>query len=179
MNEQDICDCQDPLCDYGGIEHLLIENSDKHNYSRKLNRCELCGKSPLVSYSKAPTYMCSSCAKGLANFKFNLNNLYNALSYLCKTIETKIYSYSFGPKEKSRIYKDLLHKQGGRCAICNIWWKDIKNERKMHTDHSHITGYIRGLLCINCNMALGYFKDSTEAIANAINNLDELMPYQD
>jgi hypothetical protein len=53
------------------------------------------------------------------------------------------------------------------------------HNKEEHTDHSHITGYVRGLLCINCNMALGYFKDSTEAIANAINNLDELMPYKD
>lgn len=34
-------------------------------------------------------------------------------------------------------------------------------------DHDHATGKIRGLLCDNCNKALGHLKDSIE-IANCV-----------
>lgn len=60
---------------------------------------------------------------------------------------------------------DLLYKsQGGCCAICGIHEKDLpfKNGKKqrLHVDHCHTTGKIRGLLCGPHNMALGGFSDS-------------------
>ena len=55
-------------------------------------------------------------------------------------------------------YYDLYEKQGGRCAGCGR----ITGEAgwKLSVDHDHITGRIRGLLCVDCNLAVGSAKDS-------------------
>jgi hypothetical protein len=38
-------------------------------------------------------------------------------------------------------------------------------------DHSHRTGKVRGLLCIECNTGLGRFEDKLQILINAIHYL--------
>jgi recombination endonuclease VII len=58
-------------------------------------------------------------------------------------------------------YDDLLANQGGRCAICgNPPSGQGTSMARLHIDHDHDTGRIRGLLCGRCNPGLGYFLDS-------------------
>jgi len=45
------------------------------------------------------------------------------------------------------------------CAICSMVFK---SESEKHGDHNHKTGDWRGVLCNNCNAAIGMFKDSPE-----------------
>ena len=47
-------------------------------------------------------------------------------------------------------YETLLEGQGGGCAICGATPKT----RRLHVDHDHKTGQVRGLLCFRCNNAL-------------------------
>lgn len=63
-------------------------------------------------------------------------------------------------------YDHLLHIQGGLCAICLQ-----ESKTKLHVDHCHNTGKVRGLLCGNCNRALGLFKDNVLYLENAKNYL--------
>lgn len=63
-------------------------------------------------------------------------------------------------------HDDMLRKQRSRCAICRK--KFLKTP---HIDHSHKTGENRGLLCQDCNLGLGRFKDSITSLRNAINYL--------
>lgn len=49
----------------------------------------------------------------------------------------------------------LLEDQDWACAIC---WLDLLIDNT-HVDHDHQTGSVRGLLCTNCNLALGHFRD--------------------
>lgn len=46
-------------------------------------------------------------------------------------------------------YNKLLKEQDHRCYICNKHENEFK--KKLHVDHNHSTGEIRGLLCYNCN----------------------------
>lgn len=47
-------------------------------------------------------------------------------------------------------YERLLAAQGGGCAICGATPKT----RRLHVDHDHKTGAVRGLLCYRCNRFL-------------------------
>ena len=44
-------------------------------------------------------------------------------------------------------YEDLLQRQDGHCALC----ERQPGQRRLHVDHDHVTGMIRGLLCPKCN----------------------------
>lgn len=47
-------------------------------------------------------------------------------------------------------YARMLAAQGGGCAICGAKPKT----RRLHVDHDHASGKVRGLLCHRCNRAL-------------------------
>lgn len=61
----------------------------------------------------------------------------------------------------------LLASQGGRCAACRDVLS-VETAHGSHLDHNHETGKVRGFLCKNCNVALGFAKDSPERLRNLI-----------
>jgi hypothetical protein len=63
--------------------------------------------------------------------------------------------YGISPED----YNHLFELQGGCCAICGI--PQLELDKRLHVDHNHISGEIRGLLCTNCNVALGQLKTDT------------------
>ena len=67
-------------------------------------------------------------------------------------------------------YDNLLEKQGGVCKICG---KLNVSGQRLSVDHSHKTGKVRGLLCINCNLALGYLQDNSELAMKVVLYLQE------
>ena len=66
-------------------------------------------------------------------------------------------------------YNNLWVAQDGRCACCGKHQSEFK--RRLHVDHCHKNGKIRGLLCTRCNPGLGYFDDSIERLELAIKYL--------
>jgi|TARA_B100000287_G_scaffold379137_1_gene382045 hypothetical protein len=54
-------------------------------------------------------------------------------------------------------YLALKKKQKYKCAIC---FEPETEEKRLHVDHSHVTGLVRGLLCNLCNKSLGMLLDS-------------------
>lgn len=64
-------------------------------------------------------------------------------------------------------YARLLAAQGGTCAICRE--PNIRHgQKRLHVDHDHETGCIRGLLCYKCNVGLGNFNDNSFRLEAAI-----------
>jgi hypothetical protein len=63
----------------------------------------------------------------------------------------------------------MLAQQGGRCAVCGT---DKPGCRQgWATDHDHVTGRVRGVLCHGCNIGLGAFADSITRLQQAIRYL--------
>ena len=59
-------------------------------------------------------------------------------------------------------YELMLKGQKFCCAGCGLHQNDL--EKKLNVDHDHATGKVRGLLCGNCNRALGLVKDNFETL---------------
>lgn len=72
-------------------------------------------------------------------------------------------------------YRATLAKQNNVCAICaKPETTQIRNKTiAMPVDHCHTTGKVRGLLCTQCNRALGLFGDDPAALQAAIGYLEK------
>jgi hypothetical protein len=88
--------------------------------------------------------------------------------------------YSLGRKWESvgvdaLKYAEMFKTQNGVCAICKRP-EETKTGRgaikSLAVDHCHGANKVRGLLCANCNRALGLFRDDPELLRRAASYLD-------
>ena len=54
-------------------------------------------------------------------------------------------------------YDRMFLEQRGRCRICGSD-KPGKHKRHFSVDHDHANGRVRGLLCVRCNVGLGWME---------------------
>lgn len=86
---------------------------------------------------------------------------------LKKKSEYKKKLYASRRDHYRRVYEKSVygvHKQQFNydyCAICG-------SKEKLHIDHCHETGNVRGLLCSNCNFGIGNLKDNIDYLKTAI-----------
>lgn len=69
-------------------------------------------------------------------------------------------------------YDRMLVVQGGKCALCFAEPVDEPGKR-LHVDHCHDTGKVRGLLCVACNTGMGKLRDNVEVLKRAIEYLEK------
>lgn len=72
-------------------------------------------------------------------------------------------------------YDTLYLTQDGKCAVCgkdNSGATQGGKRKRMYVDHDHKTGKVRGLLCSNCNMALGFVHDNPELLIKLVEYLN-------
>lgn len=124
--------------------------------------CRYCSTTkPLEAFTKNKSYangystICLHCAK----------------EYQANKRKDKDYVIEQRAKKFNTTYSHLksLYDSTDVCEICGE--KDPR--RSLAVDHCHTTGKVRGLLCDNCNKALGCFKDSISSLENAIRYLKE------
>lgn len=122
--------------------------------SKQCTRCSV--TKPIEEFHKnssgkyGRSQKCAPCARLSTKeyVKANYNKVY-ASKY--KTTETEI----------SRVLSKT------NCEICK---QDLRSIKRV-IDHNHSTNTIRGLLCDNCNKAIGLFRDSPAILENAIKYL--------
>lgn len=69
-------------------------------------------------------------------------------------------------------YDALLATQDNKCAICQVGADE--NGRLLDVDHCHITGEVRGLLCVRCNSTIGKFNDDPVLLRRAVDYLERV-----
>ena len=75
-------------------------------------------------------------------------------------------------------YSWMLEVQGGVCAICGQpetkrGGRNGTSDLQLAVDHDHSTGQIRGLLCSDCNRAIGLLRHDPERLKAAIHYIEE------
>lgn len=106
---------------------------------------------------------CNRCQRVLPREGFNFTG---ARSYpYCRECwsrpaegqEQKDRSYQYHLRRKFSITKEEAAKLAAhkRCDIC----KAPRGKQRFHVDHCHRSGKIRGVLCRECNLALGHVED--------------------
>lgn len=64
--------------------------------------------------------------------------------------------------------EQMLIDQDGSCAICLSPFDAEKRGLGFHVDHCHVSGAVRGLLCSNCNTAIGLLGDDPATLDRAL-----------
>ncbi len=171
---------------YNITEKIFIDKINELN-----QKCEICN----VYYSelhvdhchknnKFRSLLCPFCNRGLGNFQDNLELIEKGLLYLIeyedlkRKIKVKEKQYTYKSKEyKKNIklkshyninleqYYEILKYCNNKCGICG------SKDKRLVIDHYHEVGYIRGILCDNCNLGIGNFCDSFKVFQGAINYL--------
>lgn len=83
-------------------------------------------------------------------------------------------------RERSRRYigltraqvEQMISDQKGCCPICGTDLLEL-DPRRVHVDHDHQTGKIRGVLCGHCNTMLGLARENIDTLKAAIAYLEE------
>ncbi|WP_327307573.1 endonuclease VII domain-containing protein [Streptomyces sp. NBC_01298] len=70
---------------------------------------------------------------------------------------------AYGMTEADR--DEMIAAQGGVCCIC-------LKAPAVHVDHCHATGRVRGVLCFNCNTAIGKLGDDPDAARRVVSYLE-------
>lgn len=104
------------------------------------------------SCSGGRRYECKECCKAA-----NRNRLYDYHKARATQLKCR---FGITPED----YDEMLHKQGGCCAICGGL---NPNGNALSVDHCHETGLIRALLCNYCNAGLGQFRDNPDLMEAA------------
>lgn len=81
----------------------------------------------------------------------------------------KVIEKKLGVTEE--MYNAMFKKQQGKCFICDRHQSELK--RTLAVDHCHITNKIRGLLCGNCNTALGLVKENKQILKKMVSYLNK------
>lgn len=117
---------------------------------------------------------CNNCDefKSLSEFHKQATN-YLGVSSFCKICNSKIHAkyyvdnkdkiirktFEYKKKSKYNLTEEEYHDMIARgCDVCTT------KEGKMCVDHNHETNEVRGVLCHNCNAALGLLKEDENRI---------------
>ena len=137
--------------------------------------CSRCGKTGIFYKDKSKKdglhSICKDChieyrkelhatdseARNRANERSKRYRIDNPVTYkLSITNSTLKNKYGITLDDYNRILKE----QNNSCIVCGA----TPDKQRLHVDHNHITGEVRGLLCQACNVSIGKMKESPELL---------------
>jgi hypothetical protein len=147
-------------------EIRVCQTCGKHFDGRRGNAlfCKLACRPSFVAPAN-PVKRCESCG---VEFRARKRD-----ARFCSVICRPSYQAGVSVKRFERYgwtsahYEMQFAAQRGGCAIC------LKTDQMLYIDHDHRSGKVRGLLCVNCNTALGRFQDSLESLKRAVEYLKQ------
>lgn len=121
--------------------------------------------------------VCIKCKNELPDDQFHKRTYKTGnvgLQSSCKTCSSKQRAKYYKPHDAARRkfklsdeeYTALIEKSQGHCSVCD------RPLTKVCIDHDHKTGRVRGVLCNNCNTALGLVGDNTATLSKLIQWLE-------
>lgn len=141
-----------------------LESAYAEHIQNSLPICNLCNeKKATREMSKSCNTFCKKCSSAKSK-KWAIDNPNVWERQKRKSHLKKKYGITIDDYDK------MVIQQNNSCAICEGVLIDSRGFRP-HVDHCHETGKVRGVLCGDCNKALGMFKDSIERIQKAYNYL--------
>lgn len=124
------------------------------------------------------TKICPACKKELPLSEFHKTK-HKKLGVVsrCKKCR-KQYKYEYILHGKFNItmneYNKMLEEQNGVCGICKKKIEDVSKRRKyLCVDHDHNSMKLRGLLCPQCNKAIGTIDENIDTLKNMISYIKE------
>jgi ribosomal protein S27AE len=124
-------------------------------------------KYPQGSFKDKP---CRTCGETFSPIAPSHLHCSDACSTLAQTNRYLTRTYGITLSD----YEAMLEAQNRLCKLCGGEGFCMANHHKLRlvVDHCHRSGAVRGLLCHNCNRALGLLKDNTQTLLNAIAYLE-------
>jgi Recombination endonuclease VII len=110
---------------------------------------------------------CKACMK---SWKPEVKRAYDRKKYYEHNDEWRNQNYIRRYGISLQEYNAKLEEQNNVCKLC---LSSCTTGRRLAVDHCHTTGKVRGLLCKNCNQALGLFKESADLIEKAADYIKE------
>lgn len=127
--------------------------------------CPKCAREDSLKHyhtNKKPLTLEQKENKKISNLKWK--SIIRDSGFTNQQISTFKHRYKINEEE----LLNFIEKQNNKCAICNT---ELTNEFLI--DHCHTTNKVRGLLCRDCNFAIGLFKDNIKTLENAIQYLSK------
>lgn len=130
-------------------------------HGRSTKQCSRCRKRSRAATQKYRDANRDLCAARTKRWKKNRPEQY-------KQYYQRANLRRYGLEEDD--YARLLKEQKGKCAICRTT-KPGGRWKRLHIDHDHKTGKVRGLLCNSCNCAVGFLNEDPGRAAKLIEYL--------
>jgi hypothetical protein len=132
------------------------------------------------------TRVCRHCEKRKSMTEFNRVDHGRYRQRVCKPcVQARVRANKAAQPERTTIMRrgwaiktrygitmdrfyEILADQNYECRICGI----RLTRATTRIDHDHKTGIVRGLLCHECNLGLGFFRDNPAALRSAAAYID-------
>lgn len=85
--------------------------------------------------------------------------------------ESRFYNLKYNYGLTYEQFQDLKDSQNNCCGVCDKP-EHLTVTGRLHIDHDHVTGEVRGLLCMGCNTGIGHLKDDIDLLRKAIEYLE-------